>query len=177
MVTTAKRSRLKTFASAACRFEDVYTTSVQHLKHLVVTFRLSSPSSKFTLLWHTALTYLGNAMLTTSKDETWYYYFLLCIYGYERLGRSWRVTKSISTALLSMAMRQGDLSSENAIAILHDLDEITFPDLQGEVRATFMADLDLAQTDPEGARVESQAGEFGQNAMFDELTYFFDGNQ
>ena len=168
MLGVMKNRHLRTFSSTNCSLGEVYMISIHQLKHLVINFRLNFPSSTYTLLWHTALTYLGNAILTLPTEETSGYYFLLCIYGYERLGQSWRVTQAIATALLSMALRSGDLTSEAAITILKSIQDRTFP-IPGMINASFMADLNLAQYDPEFASVNSQAQNFEDNVYLRNL--------
>ncbi|KAF3060868.1 hypothetical protein CFAM422_010936 [Trichoderma lentiforme] len=44
----------------------------------------------------------------------------------------------------------------------------------GDIRATFMADLDLAASDPGSATVEKQAGDFEHNAMLRDYTNILD---
>lgn len=129
------------------------------------------------MLWHVALTYLANAILYQPKEETWFFYFLLCVYGYERLRPCWRVTKSISTALLSLALRKGDISSPTARQILADIEQNASPEIlyDGEnVRASFMADLNLARSDPQSATVEKMAEDFEHNVLLEEYTNAFD---
>ncbi|KAH0533397.1 hypothetical protein TsFJ059_001973 [Trichoderma semiorbis] len=170
-------SRLRTLPKSISSPELVYAASISQLKQLVVNYRLHFASSTYTILWHTALVYLANEILSTPKDEDWFFYFLLCVYGYERLRRSWRVTASISRALLSMALRKGDITSIQARRILEDLQSDRFRKRFGEIRATFMADLDMAASDPSSATVEKQAGDFEHNAMLRDYTNILDGDQ
>ncbi|KAL6805193.1 N-terminal fungal transcription regulatory domain-containing protein [Trichoderma sp. SZMC 28012] len=165
---------LRTLPKSISSPELVYSASISQLKQLVVNYRLHFASSTYTILWHTALIYLANEILSTPKDEDWFFYFLLCIYGYERLRRSWRVTASISRALLSMALRKGGIASSTARRILKDLQSDSFHKRFGEIRATFMADLDLAASDPSSATVEKQAGDFEHNAMLRDYTNILD---
>ncbi|KAL7933902.1 N-terminal fungal transcription regulatory domain-containing protein [Trichoderma chlorosporum] len=166
--------RLRALPRSISSPETVYTASIAQLKQLVLNYRLHFMSSTYTVLWHTALIYLANEILSTPKDEDWFFYFLLCVYGYERLRRSWRVTASISRALLSMALRKGDITSGTARRILKDLQSDKFYRKFGEIRATFMADLDLAESDPSSATVEKQAEDFEHNAMLRDYTNILD---
>lgn len=100
------------------------------------------------------------------------------MYGYERLQPCWRVTRAISTALLSLALRKGDISSPTARRILLDIEQNADPDLfsgDENIRATFMADLDLARFDPQSATVEKLADDFEHNVLLQEYTNAFDG--
>ncbi|EFY84822.1 hypothetical protein MAC_09144 [Metarhizium acridum CQMa 102] len=152
-----KDSQLRTFTNPFSSPENVCIASARQLKQLVINYRLNFTSSSYTILWHTALTYLTNAILHYPKEDNWFFYFLLCVYGYERLQPCWRVTQVISTALLSMALRKGDISSPTARRVLRDVDHDRLSDIPGEVRATFMMDLDLATSDPVSATVEKMA--------------------
>lgn len=88
-------------------------------------------------------------------------YFLLCIYGYESLRRPFRVSEAIGISLLSMTLRDdADISADEARRLLLALKSRGLGSISGEVRATFMADLELAMSDPEAARVENLAGSF-----------------
>ncbi|KAJ4859769.1 fungal zn(2)-Cys(6) binuclear cluster domain-containing protein [Trichoderma breve] len=159
--------------------ENVCIASARQLKQLIINYRLNFASSSYSILWHTALTYLANAVLHQPKDENWFFYFLLCVYGYERLRPCWRVTRAISTALLSMALRKGDITSPTARQVLHDINgsNSNGNQLPGDVRATFMMDLDLAKSDPESATVEKMAQDFDQNLLLQQYTNIFDNKQ
>ncbi|KAK4077779.1 transcriptional regulator family: Fungal Specific TF [Trichoderma aggressivum f. europaeum] len=178
MSSDLKNQHLKTFTSPHSTAENVCIASARQLKQLIINYRLNFASSSYTILWHTALTYLANAVLNHPKDENWFFYFLLCVYGYERLRPCWRVTRAISTALLSMALRKGDITSPTARQLLHDINgNNSGYQLPGDVRATFMMDLDLAKSDPESATVEKIAQDFDQNLMLQQYTNIFDGRQ
>lgn len=76
-----------------------------------------------------------------------------------------------------MTLCKKDLSTDTARRILHDLegrDEDRVPD---SIRATFMADLDLALSDPSSATVECQAAQFEDNAMLRDYTNFLDDGE
>lgn len=167
--------RLRTFASSDSSPEAVCTASVEQLKRLITNYRLNYRSSAISILWHTALIYVVNAvLLTDSTEETWYPYLLLCVYGYERLGRSWRVAEGISKGLLSMILQKSDVPSHMARRIMHDIENSTINRLPGEIRATFMADLSLGLSNPGSATVEHLAEQFEGNAMLSDYTNIHD---
>lgn len=124
------------------------------------------------MLWHTALIYVANAVLQDTRDSEWRSYFLLCIYGYENLRQSYRVAEAIGRGLLSMTLRNGDLTPGEARQILRQLQERGLSGISGDLRATFMVDLNLAMTDPDKAKVESLAHNFEDMALFQEFTNF-----
>lgn len=153
-----------------------YTSSSTRLKRLIVNYRLNYASSSFTILWHTALIYAANAILEHTEDKGWYSYLLLCLYGYRDLSRSWRVAKAISKGLLSMALRQGDLSGATARRLFRDLDTRNPDEVSENIRATFMLDLELAPNEPELATVERLAADFEGNAMMMDYTTIMEEN-
>jgi hypothetical protein len=165
-----KQRRLKTFSSSQSSPNAAYKASVEQLKRLIIIYRSNYTSSAYTMLWHTALIYVANAVLQDKQDPEWRFYFLLCIYGYESLRRSYRLAEAIGRGLLSMTLRNGDLSTREARQILQQLQERGLSGASGDIRATFMVDLDLAMTDPVEAKVESLAHRFEEMALFQEFT-------
>ena len=121
------------------------------------------------MLWHTALTYVVNEVLLEPDDPEWRFYFLLCIYGYESLRRSYRFAEVMSQCLLTMALRSGKISGDEARHLLLQLRERGLSAPSTELRATFMGDLDLAMTNPAEATVESMAHQFEDLALFQDF--------
>ncbi|KJZ68375.1 hypothetical protein HIM_12235 [Hirsutella minnesotensis 3608] len=167
-------NRLRTFSHPGSTIGAVYAASVAQLMRLIFNYRSKYSSSSYSILWHTALMYVANAKLGNVVDDNWYSWLLLCIYGYESLGRSWRVAGAITKALLSMTLRKRDISSEAARRILRDLEGRNWDRIPGGIRATFMADLDLALSDPRSATVEYLAAQFEENAMLRDYTNILD---
>ncbi|KAJ6442320.1 N-terminal fungal transcription regulatory domain-containing protein [Purpureocillium lavendulum] len=172
----AARRRLRTFTSTSSTPEAVCNASVEQLKHLILNFRLNYKSSTYTILWHTAMIYVANALLHSSKMDGWFSYFLLCVYGYERLRRSWRVTEAIAKGLLAMTLRSGDISNQTARHILQDLERKKVSEMPEPVSAQFPIDLDLALSDPISATAESLAGQFEETILLDDYTHEFDND-
>ncbi|TDZ29635.1 Nitrogen assimilation transcription factor nit-4 [Colletotrichum spinosum] len=164
------RYRLKTFTDRGCTPDAAFNASVKQLKQLVVRFRCNYKSSSYTLLWQSALIYVANAVLHDTDDPEWRFYFLTCIYGYESLRPSYRIAEVISRGLLAMTLRDGDISGPEARHLLQEMKDTDGNDAAGDIRATFMVDLDLAMTDPEAARVENLAERFEDIALFRDFT-------
>ncbi|KAI0130158.1 hypothetical protein BJ170DRAFT_303366 [Xylariales sp. AK1849] len=152
--------RLKTFSAVESTPEAVYVASVNQLKHLIVHYRSNYESSTYTILWHTALTYVANAVLQDLNDPEWRVYLVLCIHGYETLRRPFRVSEAIGRGLLTMTLHYRDMSSEVACELMGQLKDRGLRHISEEIRATFIADLDLAMTQPNKATVERLADEF-----------------
>ncbi|KAI0840471.1 hypothetical protein F5Y06DRAFT_241282 [Hypoxylon sp. FL0890] len=168
-----ERPRLKTFSAWDSTPDAVFSASVNQLKRLIVDYRTNYETSAYSILWHTGLLYLANAMLENGEDPQTRLYFLLCVYGYERLKRPYRISRVIVQGLLSMMLRDTDMSGEEARKILGDLGEERWDWVKKEVdekiRATFMVDLNLASKDPERAMVENMADEFENMALFQDF--------
>nr|XP_036575264.1 Nitrogen assimilation transcription factor nit-4-like protein 1 [Colletotrichum truncatum]KAF6781808.1 Nitrogen assimilation transcription factor nit-4-like protein 1 [Colletotrichum truncatum] len=161
---------LKTFSARRSTPDAAFHASVNQLKRLVIKFRCNYESSTYTLLWQTALIYVANAVLHDTDNPEWRFYFLVCIYGYEGLRKSYRVAEIVSQGLLTMTVRDGDISSSEARQLLNEIKEVEGSHASGDVRATFMVDLDLAMVDPEAARVENLAERFEDIALFRDFT-------
>lgn len=69
-----------------------------------------------------------------------------------------------------MSLQEGDISGSEARHLLEQVTEPEGAGGNGDVRATFMADLDLAMTDPEAAKVENLAKRFEDVALFSDFT-------
>ena len=146
---------------------------MDQLKRLIIDYRLKYKSSAYTMLWHTAMVYVANAVLETPEEDS-FFYLLLCLYGYEGLCRSWRFTEAIVGGILSMTMRDGGISTPIARRILKHVQSNSLRSVPDELRATFMVDLNLAMSDPGAATVEKLARSFEDNAQLKDFTTIFD---
>ncbi|KAI1143960.1 hypothetical protein F5Y05DRAFT_407359 [Hypoxylon sp. FL0543] len=137
---------------------------------------------------------LGNV-----RDPERWFYFMLCITCYQNMctrcyllayayrlalpehtsnnlnvshrDGSFQVVEITMLGLLSMALRNGFLSSLEANTILNDMRRIGQRyDNQFTVRASFMVDLELAMTNPKEAQVQTLADAFHELAIFREFT-------
>ncbi|KAI0016238.1 hypothetical protein F4780DRAFT_773036 [Xylariomycetidae sp. FL0641] len=165
--------RLTTFTARDSSPQSAHTASVRQLKLLVVEYRSKYLASAYSFLWHTGLIYLTNGVLKDTDDPEWRNYVTMCIYGYECLVRPYRISESIGQGLLTMTMRNKNMSGTEALQIMRDLQRRGLhnvgKEIEGKIRAPFMADLDLAQTDPESASVETMADKFEDLVLFQDL--------
>ena len=165
---------LRTFSGRPVAANDVCAASVAELKHLITQYRLRYKASKYTILWQTALISAVNAILDDKGDTDWYNDLLMCIYAYKSLSRAWRVAACISKGLLSLAMRKSELKSGTALSVLKDLRNGGYESISGELRAMFMADLNLALSDPTRASMEYLASHFEENMWLKDYTTLFE---
>ncbi|KAG5768988.1 hypothetical protein H9Q73_013688 [Fusarium xylarioides] len=147
-----------------------YKSSVNQLKRLVVVYRETYACSSYTMLWHTALIHIANAILGDTKDPAWRFYLFFCVESYGELRRAFRFAETIGRSILSMALQQGDLSTDEARRLMVQFEENRLTSPSEDIRVTFMADLNLAMTDPEEASVESLSDRFEDIALFREFT-------
>ncbi|KAF4341829.1 nitrogen assimilation transcription factor nit-4 [Fusarium beomiforme] len=165
-----KPLRLKTFFCKRSSPDAAYKASVNQLKRLVVAYRENYTCSSYTMLWHTALIHVANAILGDTKDPAWRFYLFFCVQTYGELRRSFRFAETIGRSILSMTLQRGDLSAEEARKLMVQFEENRLSSPSEDIRATFMADLNLAMTDPEEASVESLSDKFEDIALFREFT-------
>ncbi|KAF4440587.1 Nitrogen assimilation transcription factor nit-4 [Fusarium acutatum] len=154
-----------------------YKASVNQLKRLVVVYREKYACSSYTMLWHTALIHIANAILGDTKDPAWRFYLFFCVESYGELRQAFRFAETIGRSILSMALQQGDLSADEARRLMVKFEENRLTSPSEDIRATFMADLNLAMTDPEEASVESLSDKFEDIALFREFTNAGDSSE
>lgn len=168
--SATKQLRLRTFASQKSTPDTAYKASVDQLKRLVIVYRNTYASSTYTMLWHTALIHVANAILDDTTDPAWRFYLSFCMQCYVTLQQPYRFTEAIGRSLLSMTLQKGHLSPTEARQMMKQFEQDLSSRPPDDIRATFMADLNLAMTDPEKASVESLADRFEDIALFQEYT-------
>ncbi|KAK7755965.1 hypothetical protein SLS62_001907 [Diatrype stigma] len=171
--SSGREYRMATFSAWDSGPDAAYTASVNQLKSLIVDYRTNHMASTYSILWHSGLIYLANAVLQDTSDPEWRVYFLLCIYGYESLSRPYRISEVIAQGLLSMTLRDTDMTATEARKIKDDLKEQGLDhikkSMEDEIRATFMVDLTLALQDPVEAMAENMAKQFDSLAIFQDF--------
>ncbi|EXA30436.1 hypothetical protein FOVG_18172 [Fusarium oxysporum f. sp. pisi HDV247] len=163
-------SPFKTFSCENSSPDVAYKASVNQLKRLIIVYRKNYAAPIYTMLWHTALIRVANAVLSDAKDSEWHFYLSFCIQCYGSLRRSYRFAEAIGRSLLSMTLQRRDLSVGEARHMLQQFEENRLNSSSEDIRATFMADLNLSMTHPEEASVESLANKFEDIALFREFT-------
>ena len=161
-----------TFNGGSYTPRSIYSRSTAQLKRLLIEYRLNYASASFSILWHTAMIYVANAILD-DESEDWYYYLLVCVYGYQRLSKSWRVARAISKGLLSMAVKKAHMTGNAARQLLHALQRPDTNSVLKEIRATFMLDLGGSDS-PRSSTAEHLADSFEANADLQIYTNLLD---
>jgi len=171
----AMRVRLESFTSQQASPEAICLASTAQLGQITITYLQKCSSASHSFLWSTALLYFANAALRelaqVSESSEKLADLRTCFLGYQRLHRPFRLSQGIVRSLLSMALRQGLLTSSEARAIIKDSNENAKHHRgSDEVQAPFVVDLDLATMNPTAAHVESLAAEFEELAILNEFT-------
>ncbi|KAI0386079.1 hypothetical protein F5Y04DRAFT_243295 [Hypomontagnella monticulosa] len=170
-----QRARLTTFSAPGSSPDAACAASVNQLKRLVVEYRSNFAESTYSILWHTGLLYLANAMLRDTGDPEWRLYLHLCIYGYESFSRPFPISEAVVQGLLSMTMRDTDMTGSEARGIIDGFKggglDGTKRDFEDEIRAPFMVDMQLAPNDPEEASAENLAAEFDDATLFQDFLH------
>jgi hypothetical protein len=74
-------------------------------------------------------------------------------------------------------MRKSELSGRAAVQILNNLHRGGLEEISGDIRATFIADLNLALTDHKSASMEHLAKEFEDTVWIKDYTTVLDNEE
>ncbi|PNP39192.1 hypothetical protein TGAMA5MH_08869 [Trichoderma gamsii] len=175
--------RLKSFTSAQAVPEAIYAASMNQLKRLVLTFRENFKNAAYSVFWQTSLIYLANAMVSEAKSggPEWRFYLELCLAGMEDLYGSFRISKVIVQSLLSMALREGTFSYDEARRVAAELELLgrhhtaairdhALDADEEDVEISWIFNLDLALENHDAARAGNQAGNYEELMALDEFT-------
>ncbi|OJJ51804.1 hypothetical protein ASPZODRAFT_22227 [Penicilliopsis zonata CBS 506.65] len=160
-IRSAEHLKLGEFQSSRTRPEDIFTASIKQLQRLVYVYRSSYDSANTSILWHTAMLYVANDILKDASNPESRFYFLLCLRGYQRLMRCFRIAGSIARSILTIAVRNGIITLADAQTIRQDLERDVDTLFQpSEICSRYIIDLDLALTDPELATMQRLVNDF-----------------
>lgn len=155
---------LRYFISHNCTIGAVYGASIRQLKRLLVNFMLHYPQSRYHVYWHVALIYMANAVLTSSADTEWRFYFLICLRGYMNFSSAYGFAPLCYKGLLTIAMEKEKISVEDA---KHMLRQMVRKQEAGNIRSTNKLGIRLATADTCLAQNELSAEEAAD--MFDKV--------
>ncbi|KAJ4320121.1 hypothetical protein N0V84_006008 [Fusarium piperis] len=164
----SKPLRLGSFTAPQATPKAAYSASVNQLKRLLLMYRLNFTTAMFSVIWHTGLVYVANAMMREVKSDRneWRYYLHLCMAGLEDLYGSFSVFGSIAKAILGIAIENGALRASEVRRITNELEVLgrhhtaVKPLGDGREVVNWIVDLDLAVTDPEAAQGGNLAERF-----------------
>ena len=152
---------LAKFTASLISPRSVYSASTRQLKRLVLCYRANCESATHSILWHTGIVYLANALVEDVSDPSREFYFRLCLSSYRDLFASFRIAKGVLQGLLSIAISRDMISGPEARLFMKHVNYIgKHHRLVNALDMTWILDLNLALTDPEAAQVDVKAGEY-----------------
>lgn len=116
-----------------------------------------------------------------SGDPEWRFYLELCLAGMEDLYGSFRMSKAVVQSFLSMALREGVFSYDEARRVAAELELLgrhhtaairghSLDADEEDAEATWIFDLDLAVENHDAARAGRKAGNYEELMTLDEFT-------
>lgn len=169
--TTQTGHRLTSFLSFDSSANAVSSASINQLKHTISDYYFFYPQELHTVLFNAGLVQLADASLKDQDDVNWRLYFFLCVRCWQELYVSYPIFSDILHAYLSMALRNGMLTTREAKTISSELKRRGSHHTDARKSTTnFLADFDLALSQPEEAAAHALAERFDELALFVELT-------
>ena len=92
--------------------------SLNQLKSLAVTYRYNQPSSLYSILHHTSLLYIGNAVLGPRNQADWRFFWDLCVSTYIELYTCYRICAGFLQGLLELAINNHYIHLDEGRAVL-----------------------------------------------------------
>jgi hypothetical protein len=185
LASPSRTTHLRSFANPRATPEAICAASINQLKRLLLVYRLQSKLGLFSVLIHTAILYVANAMVHEASSAIhkgviglsgeWQFYLDLCIAGNHSLFGSFRAFGTLTKGIMAMALRHGVITPRKAKRVARDLRELgakydVVKDL-GNGRAETVAwivDHDLGTIDPERAAGGALADEFQKLMLHDD---------
>ncbi|KAB5581235.1 hypothetical protein GE09DRAFT_949153 [Coniochaeta sp. 2T2.1] len=156
----------------------VYNASVNQLKRLVLLYLSKFGHGATSALWRPALIYVLNSLirdarLSSERKRTseWDFYFKTCMLGLAKQLPCFPITDRVIQGILSMAVRDGIMSTSEASKMLEDMRREAgtegWPSYTGVSSSctSFIVDLDLATKHPSKATVDVLVNELDRLAM------------
>ncbi|KAK7952546.1 uncharacterized protein PG986_008274 [Apiospora aurea] len=166
--------KMESFASPDSFPTTAFVASLNQLKRLLVLTHLHhSPDDRSPFL-ASALVQLFCGILKNVNDAEWKEYFDLCMMVGSQLFKWYHVFGPILQGTLAMGLRDGALTSKEALDLLRRYVSADMHDEPMEVimsGAASTLDLDLVMTDPTDAMTESLARQFDELVLFSEFAH------
>jgi hypothetical protein len=131
----------------------VVGASIKQLERLVYIYRSSFESAEYCILWHSAMLDVVKYVLRAYNGNEAYFYFLLCMRGYERLARCIPIARGIMQSIFAITQRYGTMLPQDAEALFEEIRNENAKTM--EFLSMYPIDMALASTDVEAATVES----------------------
>ncbi|EUC49660.1 hypothetical protein COCMIDRAFT_22646 [Bipolaris oryzae ATCC 44560] len=161
------QSRHPSFATP----ETICAASTKQLKGLIIECVSQHDITSRGCIWHPAVLYTANALLTDTAYSDWQFFYVLCINCYARLYDRFEFAEGAVRSLLAIAVDHGAISKDNAALVFKFLlEEMKFRQSSTKHTSLWTADLNLAMHDREAAATAALASRFEEITIFDEFT-------
>ena len=166
--------KLTTFSATAPTPAKVIEASIKQLKRIVYHHRANSKSSNYGMTYHVAMLHVLNHILYDCSNKEAYFYFLLCIRGYQNLARSIPLFGAIVQGISAMAVQNGAILPADALKLFEET-KVEIRSIQ-DVTSARCIDLHRSYGDADKATLRHLMNEFqtmevtrgGEQQTFDE---------
>jgi hypothetical protein len=149
--------------------KEIFTASLNQLKHLVIVFRHTFPRGSCAILWHIALLHVANWALHNTTDPQWQSYFTLCLDSFTDLFVGFRTSGGIAKSLVSIALRLGVMQPAEARGLIDQMySSVTHNAALKQTGIGLIVDLDLALDDRKAAQIDNLCECF-DNSLLEEF--------
>lgn len=141
-------------------------------KRILIVYQLHHPESRYHAWWNPAMIYVSHAVLTSSTDPEWRFYFVLCLKAYRTLSIAYPFAAIGYKALLTLAMAEGKLSADQTRKLLKQLFHGKGRENVRHTRnSRVYMDLNKIQDKDDSGNAEALADDFEKLAVVKEFTY------
>lgn len=149
----------------------IFNASLNQLKQLILDYYLLYPPEFRSIVFNIALLQVADASIANFTSEYWCRFFLFCVRCWQDLYISYPVFAEILQAYLSMALRDGVLTTRDAQNLLTEMREKGgHHDNSSKPITTIFADFGLALTQPSEAQAHTLAERFDELGLFVDVT-------
>lgn len=99
----------------------VIEASIHQLKRLIYTYRSTSQSSNFSVIWQSGMLYLVNHISRDYSDKEAHFYFLLCMRGYQNLAHAVPLARGVLEGFAAMAVQLNTILPNDALKLFEEV--------------------------------------------------------
>ena len=163
--------QLRSFSSSDSTPTLVCAASLNQLKRLAYMYVTQLQPVCYSPTFSTALLHLNHAILHSHGEMEWRFYFALCMDYFKKVSVQYRCYADVVRAHLSMGMRSGILTSQEARQFMVELNQsIQRHAAVDQAVNSCIVDFNKAMTAPHEAQAHGLALQFEDLAMFNEFT-------
>ncbi|PVH95427.1 hypothetical protein DM02DRAFT_617915 [Periconia macrospinosa] len=152
--------KLTTLAGNSATPTKVIEASIEQLKRLIYSYRASSKSANYSIIWQRGMLYLVNYVLYNSTYNEAPFYFLLCMRGYQNLAQIAPFIRGLVQGIATVAVQLGTMLPEGALKLFEDIESEGWR--SHKYMSTYPVNLFSSTVDPETATLEHLIHEFNK---------------